>query len=150
MFAISKRHKFLRDSCCCQFVPYTFDKIRFNNEKLRCPKMAYLFFKKTTAQSVTASFFSTFYVLIYNSIFFFISQWKSLPVFLRVIRYSLFSESLNHKKGLWKFFLYMLVSEGISMPSLKKIRDVSQRPLFNLNLNYEKIYLFCLHYKSTT
>lgn len=63
MFAISKRHKFLRDSCCCQFVPYTFDKIRSNNEKLRCPKMAYLFFKKPTAQSVTASFFSTFYVL---------------------------------------------------------------------------------------
>ena len=29
----------------------------------------------------------------------------------------------------------------------KKLRDVSQRPLINLNLNYEKIYLFCLRYK---
>lgn len=29
----------------------------------------------------------------------------------------------------------------------KKLRNVSQRPLIHLNLNYEKIYLFCLRYK---
>ena len=33
---------------------------------------------------------------------------------------------------------------------IKKLRGVSQRLLVNLNLNYEKIYLFCLHYKGAT
>jgi hypothetical protein len=100
MFATSKRHKILRDSYCCQFAHCTFDKIRFGKAKLECHRLAYLFFKNLAAHSVTATLFSTFYVLIYNSIFFFISQWKGLPVFLRVIRNSLLCGSLNHKKGL--------------------------------------------------